>query len=276
MSETERKRRAERAASPPQPAPPPAEIPLTEKAAAKFASKMEERPMMSRALLAGALVVFLMAVFAIGGLVYGLGRRESPIEKRIQSGEAIAEPTRDFPALTLVTEADPTTTIGRSITTSPIPDPDHKTPAEFQRTDATALPSAEYSRILSQASAQPTTSDYQVVDPRTITAPAVPPPRPKPKPEPRADEGVEAAGTTRPQPISQPVPYFDVDGTARFVLTIDTEGRVKEVRVIETIPGKTSRLISAIQRWRFKPATRDGVPVEGEFPVDISFVKRDD
>ena len=278
LTASERQGRAEQAAAPP-PAPIAPPSSLAEDTAARLAKEMEQRPWMTRALVIGALGVFLMAIFAIGGLVYGLGRNRSPVQQRIASGEPIGEPTRDFPDLTLVTEADPTSTIGRSITTSPIPDPDHKMPPEYQRTDATALPSAEYARILTESSAQSTSSTFQSVDPRTITAPPVPPPRPKPKPQPEPEgerSPVETASQTRPEPISQPMPYLNSDGTARFILTVGTDGRVKEVRVLETIPGKTSQMIGAIQRWRFKPATRDGVAVEAEFPVDISFVRRND
>jgi periplasmic protein TonB len=81
---------------------------------------------------------------------------------------------------------------------------------------------------------------------------------------------------TRPEPISQPLPDLNVDGTARFRLQIGTDGRVKEVTVLESIPGATPRLISSIQRWRFKPATENGRAVEGTHIVDLSFKARND
>jgi TonB family protein len=63
--------------------------------------------------------------------------------------------------------------------------------------------------------------------------------------------------------------------TARLKLTVGKDGLVKEVNVLQGIPGETGKLIGAVQRWRFKPATRNGEPVEAPFTVDVSFNPHD-
>ena len=59
--------------------------------------------------------------------------------------------------------------------------------------------------------------------------------------------------------------------TARLRLTIGADGRVKGIAIGDAIPGQTPKLIAAVQNWRFRPATENGVPVEAPFAVDISF-----
>ncbi|HXI12888.1 MAG TPA: TonB family protein [Thermoanaerobaculia bacterium] len=94
------------------------------------------------------------------------------------------------------------------------------------------------------------------------------------------DAGRQAgrAEMTQPVPIYQPLPNIKnrsreikADGTMRFRLTIGRDGNVKEVQVLQSMEGLTDKMIGAIQKWKFKPATSGGAAVEGEFPVDISF-----
>ena len=59
--------------------------------------------------------------------------------------------------------------------------------------------------------------------------------------------------------------------TARLELIVGADGRVKEVNFKNSIPGQTPKLIAAVQSWKFKPATENGVPVAAPFTVEISF-----
>lgn len=274
----------------------PRETPLA--TATAFEERDEERSQVRRrvarrVILIAGVPLLLIATFAIGGLVYQIGK-PAP-ESSAEAGPVVASsPDRPVTDLTLVAVGELTSTVGRSITSVP---PTTTLPAQesigTERADTTALPSQQYAQaaeLAEQTQQQPAES---TVDPRTI---APPPPRPRPQPvepelptprEPPAEtprendpppEPSERVETrrTRPEPISQPIPEIDVDGTARFRLKIGTDGRVREVEVIQTIPGSTARLVSAIQQWRFRPATENGRPVEGIHLVDVSFNARND
>lgn len=79
--------------------------------------------------------------------------------------------------------------------------------------------------------------------------------------------------STRPVPQYQPIPDLVVSErvTARLELIVGADGRVKEVNLKNSIPGQTPKLIAAVQSWKFKPATENGVPVAAPFTVEISF-----
>ena len=256
-------------------------------------------------LLVGLAVVLLLAsTFAVGALVNVIGSRSrlakeaerQEAERDARTGPPAAVPSRaeSLGDLRLV-PVDPSTTVGQSITSVPLSDVDQNIPQEFQRSDATALPSEQYSAILSQAQQAPAEPQQRgAVDPRTIpggieeirraeqarlarerarqqeaqraaTAPT------QPAESPAAPAAEAEARTTRPVPVHQPLPEINAGGTMRFDLRIGTDGRVKEVRVLQSMPDHTARAVSAIQRWRFKPATRNGEPVEANFQVELSF-----
>lgn len=98
-------------------------------------------------------------------------------------------------------------------------------------------------------------------------------PEPRERPD-RQNEPDERVPRTAPVPLSQPIPdVSDIDaaGTVRLSLTVDSSGRVKEVEIVQSVPGVTARLIDYVRRWRFRPATENGKPVQGVFPVEVSF-----
>ena len=129
------------------------------------------------------------------------------------------------------------------------------------------------------------------MDPRSITTPAVtadttPPPQtsaastPASEQTPRPNDQVNFPSTpshvvvsTRPVPTFQPLPDIRVTQpvTAKLQLTVGADGYVKEVNVLQGIPGETGKLIASLQKWRFKPAMENGSPVEAPFTVDVSF-----
>ena len=55
------------------------------------------------------------------------------------------------------------------------------------------------------------------------------------------------------------------------MLTVGADGRVKQVKILQTAPRITARVVGAVQRWKFEPAKRGGEPVEGTFQVDLTF-----
>ncbi|HUO84704.1 MAG TPA: energy transducer TonB [Thermoanaerobaculia bacterium] len=218
--------------------------------------------------------ILMIVTFAVGGIVYAIthggGRGSSQEKIAIEQGEPVRDQqTRgDFPELRFA--PDPTSTIGRAVTTHPVPDPDHKVPNEYQRSDATALPSREYSGAAASRSAEEKATRqavFEPADPRTITTPLTPlaPTRPR-------AESTSAPNTTPPVPISQPLPGLNqirASGTISLRLRVGPSGNVQEVEILEGIPGATERVVSSVRSWRFRPATRDGQPVAGSFRVNI-------
>ena len=109
-------------------------------------------------------------------------------------------------------------------------------------------------------------------EPAVARSPAEPPPSTSNSPE-RNSEPARVVVSTRPVPEYQPIPDIQVreTSTVRLELTVGADGRVREVNVLQGIPGQTSKIISTVQTWRFRPATENGNPVSAPFTVDLSF-----
>ncbi|HVT44150.1 MAG TPA: energy transducer TonB [Thermoanaerobaculia bacterium] len=245
----------------------------------------------TKILVGAAVLVLLAATFAVGALFHTVtgslqrqSGRASNAEDATETPAASPQRERSFGRLELQ-PVDPTETIGQAITSAPVPDPDAAFEDGYGRSDATALPAEQYARILEEARREqaPATSTG-AIDPRTIVdqQPVRPPPIPRQQPVDRTAEGSPASSReggkrTLPVPIHQPLPKIDrkkeikEDGTLRFRLLVGRDGQVKEITVLQGMPGLTPKMISAIQTWRFKPGTVDGEPIESNFAVDISF-----
>jgi hypothetical protein len=143
------------------------------------------------------------------------------------------------------------------------------------RTDATALPSGEYSAAAQRANAERSVrTNNGMIDPRTIPGGverAVPVNR-NPRPERNQVIRVSAPPHTEPIPLYQPVPPLRVTQptSARLFLTVGTDGRVHDIDIAQSIPGEMPRLIASVQNWRFRPATQNGQPVTSTFSVAIN------
>jgi TonB family protein len=247
----------------------------------------------NRLFMFAAGAVLLVAAFAIGAMVNVLGNRGRVAragEDRQQRPVLAVEPTQNSTVGDLrLVPADSTATVGEAITSAPLSSLDENLPAEAQRTDATALPSTEYSRILADAQRKPDPQSSSV-DPRTLPAglgalKQEPPPPSQKKPEvqkpsapeiepPHSQPAASSGNRTRPVPVRQPIPELKglrEGGTLRLRLLVGTDGRVKEVDIVRGLSGATAKVVESIQGWRFKPATLDGEPVEGSFDVEISF-----
>jgi periplasmic protein TonB len=107
---------------------------------------------------------------------------------------------------------------------------------------------------------------------RTDPAPKA---EPEPTPLPALTEAIPLAGAMRDfQPPYPPqLLRTGVEGKAVVRVLIGTDGRVKQVAIIAAddplFADATER--QALRRWRFKPATRDGAPVESWRQMTVRF-----
>ncbi|HEV7919210.1 MAG TPA: energy transducer TonB [Thermoanaerobaculia bacterium] len=263
-----------------QTAPVPSDDPAH--AASTYVPKAENK-LRKRLLMAGGAVVLVIAMFAVG---FAIINHKTSLAKEPEVKEEVPEvappPARPSSDVKLVPTSEmPTSTelIEAPITSAPATNSAENVPTEYQRTDATAVASDEYAQMAARDKAARKKKMDALIDPRTLSGAAynqgaAPPPRPMisaapPPPAPVA----RPAAVTRPIPEYQPIPRIRVSHnvTARLDLMIGADGRVTEVNLREAIPGESARLIAAIQSWRFKPATENGVPVAAPFTVDISF-----
>lgn len=245
-----------------------------------------ENKLRKRLLMAGGAVVMVIAMFAVGFAILNHKNKlakEPKVEE--EAPEVAPPPARPSSDVTLVPTSEvpgATSSLEAPITSAPATNSAENVPTEYQRTDATAVASDEYAQMAARDKAARKKKMDALIDPRTLSGAAynqgAPPPPPQQRPmtsaAPPAPEPVRRAlAATRPIPEYQPIPRIRVSQnvTARFDLMIGADGRVKEVNLREAIPGESARLIAAIQAWRFKPATENGVPVAAPFTVDISF-----
>jgi hypothetical protein len=217
-----------------------------------------------------AFVALVIASFGIGTLIHGFDVPEKN-DKNAAAPAAAPAAAEKKPASDI--QLVPASDLNEPpVTSAPPANPAQGVPTEAQRSDATALPSDQYVQLAAQARAARKAGP--TVDPRTIggtaygNAPAPRSARPANAPPPPP----LAVRRTNPEPLSQPLPAISVprNMTASLNLTIGPDGRVTEVAVLQPIP-EIGRLIGAVQGWRFRPGTENGVPVSSNFKVDISF-----
>jgi hypothetical protein len=139
--------------------------------------------------------------------------------------------------------------------------------------DATALPSDQYTAAAERMRAAQQQATGSVVDPRSITGPAyTPPPAQAPAPRPARPRQV-ASVQSQPVPVYQPIPHVRIDReeTAQLALTVGTDGRVHDIDVLRAAPSVMGPLVGAVQQWRFRPATQNGQAVTSRFSVAVTF-----
>jgi len=227
-----------------------------------------------------AFVALIVIAFFVGTFIHGFDAKDAKATQK--NAGTTPTTTAGAPAprntVTLVPMTDTTLApVEQPITSAPPQAPGQ------QPHDATALPSTEYAAAAARAKAEQKAAS---IDPRTIKAAPfdvrqpVPPRRTErnlPPPMTSAQESTptesrQSMTRTEAVPEYQPVPelHVDRDTTAHLLVTVGADGRVKDIEVVDSIPGETFRLIQAVQRWRFRPATDNGVPVTARVSVAIT------
>ena len=88
-----------------------------------------------------------------------------------------------------------------------------------------------------------------------------------------------AHGVTVPQVIYSPEPSFSdearkskTQGKVTLLLVVGKDGRPYNIRVRESLGmGLDEKAIEAVNRWRFRAATRNGQPVATQIAVEVEF-----
>ena len=79
------------------------------------------------------------------------------------------------------------------------------------------------------------------------------------------EEELRSLATEAPDIVRPQVLDGTVTGNSSFSVSLDTEGKVRDVQVLESANERSNdSAIRQIMRWKFKPATRDGFPVQAE------------
>lgn len=92
-------------------------------------------------------------------------------------------------------------------------------------------------------------------------------------------------GVRNPQVVVEKKPSYtaaamrqQIQGLVELQAIIDAEGKptnIKVVRSLDPTHGLDANAVSALEGWRFKPATRDGKPVPFHVTVELTFRLRD-
>ena len=107
-----------------------------------------------------------------------------------------------------------------------------------------------------------------------------PPPPPPPPPAPQAPKGpVRVGGQIQPPALVQRVePVYPgvavsahVQGVVILEALVDPEGRVKDVKVLRSVPLLDKAAIDAVLQWRYSPVVLNGTPVPFILTVVVSF-----
>jgi TonB family protein len=65
--------------------------------------------------------------------------------------------------------------------------------------------------------------------------------------------------------------YNRIEGTVEIRFVVDEKGRVTEPTVVKSIPGLDKAALDCVEKWKFKPARKQGRPVKASAQAPISF-----
>lgn len=266
------------------PEPPPAST--RRQAVVEAAPKDDLKEQLKRkGLFAAGGVLVLIASFLVGMVINSDDTPdEAPVPLSEQEQKAIPPVKRADTPLVPTNERGG---IEQPITSAPVAAVPTGTSDGYDRSDATAVSSEEYKQLAQRAKAEKKQMNA-LVDPRTLAGPAYaqgnPPPRRQAPSLQQGETTEQQAQTVAPQPLRarravrtrpvpqyQPLPNINGSGTARLTLIVGTDGRVRDVNIERALSRNTADLVSAVQKWRFKPATEDGEPIAAPYSVDITF-----
>lgn len=112
-----------------------------------------------------------------------------------------------------------------------------------------------------------------------VEAPVAPPPPPPPPPAPPAGPLRVGGDVKAPVTVSRADPEYTetarkarISGIVIVEAIIDKHGNVDQVRVIKGLPmGLGDEAERAVRKWKFKPGTMNGKPVDTIFNLTVNF-----
>lgn len=227
--------------------------------------------------------ILLITAFSLGALIHGANPEETAAKT---GGSLVSQTAGPGPekanlggpqAQVALEPVGNQPMVEQPITSAPAPTSTNGIPDAYQRSDATAVSSAEYQQLAARAKAE---KQSAIADPRLLTAPVYRKPRPQPRPEPAGEQSAAAAApqqqiSMRTAPRAEYIPFpeihVDRETTIQLTLLVGADGRVHSVSIDGVLPGQTAKLIAAIHSWKFRPATENGVPVAAPFSTAVSF-----
>ena len=86
-------------------------------------------------------------------------------------------------------------------------------------------------------------------------------------------------GVTAPIPIYKPEPPYSEEarkakyqGTVVVLIIVDAQGSVSDARIVKPLGlGLDEKALETVRTWKFKPGTRNGVPVPVRVMVEVTF-----
>jgi TonB family protein len=119
----------------------------------------------------------------------------------------------------------------------------------------------------------------QPPQPAQLPEPAQAPQPPQPAQAPQAGAYRIGDGVSAPVPIYQPQPDYTEQaksaqwqGTVGLSLVVDDTGKPVSIKVTKSLGmGLDEKAVEAIQKWKFKPGTKDGQPVPVQANIEVNF-----
>jgi TonB family protein len=107
-----------------------------------------------------------------------------------------------------------------------------------------------------------------------------PPPPPPPAPEPKDEGPLRVGGDVKaPVAVNRAKPdYTDaarkghITGVVIVEAVVNKQGEVEQVKVLKGLPlGLSEQAAEAVKKWRFRPGTLNGEPVDVIFSLTVNF-----
>jgi TonB family protein len=103
-------------------------------------------------------------------------------------------------------------------------------------------------------------------------------PHPRPAPPASVASGAPAP-LIHPIPLYRPEPQYSEEarkakygGTVHVSVVIDEQGSIQDINILDPPGlGLDEKIIECLHKWKFRPATRGGIPVTEKATIEVTF-----